>query len=100
MESLGTAARGFGYLFYLVNPFETMFQSPEDVPKPDYVAKVRMLLSMGAHTYVLPEFKTVSSQIFLLYTCAPIGTILSLFPVLYFCWAPLDKLPTDRSTTL
>ena len=40
MDFIGKTARGFGYLFYLVNPYETLFESHKDVPKPDFVAKV------------------------------------------------------------
>ncbi len=32
--------KGIGSLFYLVNPYETMFEKVSDIPKPDWTAKV------------------------------------------------------------
>ena len=34
-------AKGMGSLFYLVNPYETMFEKVEDLPHPGWTASVR-----------------------------------------------------------
>ena len=41
MDILVEVFWGFGSLFYIVNPFATMFKEVKDLPDPDYVAKVR-----------------------------------------------------------
>ncbi len=41
MPTLGDHMRGFGYLFYVISPNETSYPTVEDIPKPDYVTKVR-----------------------------------------------------------
>jgi hypothetical protein len=66
METLGTLARGFGCLFYLVNPYETMFQSHKDVPKPDYVAKVRSKISQNQIiNFKKKQFLSLGRSVFL-----------------------------------
>ena len=41
MDQVSSHLKGLGTLFYLVSPNETTFQYMEEVPKPDYTAKVR-----------------------------------------------------------
>jgi hypothetical protein len=45
MDFLVEHAKGFGTLFYMVNPFETMFEKIEDLPHPNWTAQVGFLLS-------------------------------------------------------
>lgn len=40
MDFLLEQAKGMGSLFYLVNPYETMFKTPEEIPSPSYSFKV------------------------------------------------------------
>ena len=40
MEAIVRHLKGFGSLFYLVNPYETMFEKEEDIPRPDWVSSV------------------------------------------------------------
>jgi hypothetical protein len=40
MDYLVHHAKGFGSLFYLVNPFESMFETIDQLPHPNWTAKV------------------------------------------------------------
>ena len=40
MEQLKSGLKGLGTLFYVVNPYETMFEKVSDLPHPDWTAKV------------------------------------------------------------
>ena len=31
-------------LFYVINPYETMFEEVSDIPKPDWITKVNYIL--------------------------------------------------------
>ncbi len=33
-------AKNFGGLFYLVNPYESMFENEKDIPKPNWTERV------------------------------------------------------------
>ena len=40
MEFVTDFAKGLGTLFYVVNPWETMFENVEDLPHPSWTEKV------------------------------------------------------------
>jgi len=40
MDFLVRHAKGFGTLFYAVNPYETMFETIKDLPHPSWTAQV------------------------------------------------------------
>ena len=35
--------KNLGTLFYVVNPYETMYEKTADLPTPDWTAKVRFI---------------------------------------------------------
>ena len=37
--------KGFGTLFYAVNPYESMFENMDDLPHPDWITKVSTFLN-------------------------------------------------------
>jgi len=37
-------SKGFGSLFYIVNPYESMFEKEEDIPTPNYTQKVKSMI--------------------------------------------------------
>jgi hypothetical protein len=41
MEFAVKHLKGFGSLFYTVNPYETMFETLDQLPHPNWTAKVR-----------------------------------------------------------
>ena len=47
MDFLLHHAKGFGTLFYAVNPYESMFETVEQIPHPSWVAKVGTKINLN-----------------------------------------------------
>lgn len=50
MASLKEIANGFGSLFYLVNPYESMYKTVKDMPHPNVVEAVSSMFQIHALT--------------------------------------------------
>jgi len=44
MDFIVKHSKGFGSLFYIVNPYESMFEKEEDIPTPNYTQKVKSMI--------------------------------------------------------
>ena len=74
--------KGFGSLFYMVNPYETMFEKVEDVPNPGYLAtgfpyffamivieQIILKLQLGLHSVPqAPSTTVLTMNVLLIYT--------------------------------
>ena len=68
--------RGIGTLFYMIDPYSTMYENISDLPRPDFMSKVlifRSILSFPQDRWIIKiffviviELKNKSNRVFLL----------------------------------
>jgi hypothetical protein len=46
MDFVTEHVKGFGSLFYMVNPYETMFEKPEDLPHPNWSNVIKLFTAV------------------------------------------------------